>query len=164
MDNDNAPPVGFIAGKLTKECFATAQEFADELVANIRYPQSTIQIIKGAEGPPGKSIKGDRGAQGEKGEGAVTNIQNIAIAQGSTFVEFNIFPQWQNASYKIVYNGDTSSPIFDPDDDIIRIIGVGTIVKVFNEDDYIRARCYFVFTNCTSAPDGNFTLSITDVR
>lgn len=164
MDNDNTLPV-LVAGKLSKECYSTAQELVDELPSVLKIPFDTIQVIKGAQGEPGRrgrrGEKGETGSRGPKGDSGITlQIQIIAIPEGATYVEFDYFTNWRQCSYSIVHLGTQGggSPLFDPAEGIV---SVGTLVEVYDAEETTKVRCYFTFHNCSAVPDANHRLHIT---
>lgn len=167
MDNDGTLPL-LVVGKLSKPCYASAQEFADDFVANLRLGSDTVAIIQGAAGAEGKQGKtGARGAsvKGDKGDGAYLQSIEVAIPNAATYLEFNAFPGWQNATYQIRYIGaqgstDIGIPDYDPSNGIV---SAGTVVPMYQIPTTTRIRCYFTFFNCTSVPGPDHILQISKV-
>lgn len=160
--NDKLQPVALV-GKLSKECYSSAQEFAEELVQRIQIPVDTQAVIKGAKGDKGdRGEKGNKGDAGPAGTGITRIVNSVNIPNTATYVEFDIFTDWQYAIYQVRYNGKVSDPITATAYDDEVVVGVGTVVPVHAVPTPTKLRCYFVFKGPTDeVPDANHVLQIT---
>jgi len=162
--NDNAQPL-LIAGVLPRTEYASLQDFVNDLPKVLKFPIDAVAIIKGAQGISG--IKGDKGSRGEAGLPGVgiTQVdQKITIPTSVTFVEFNAFVGWENATYQIRHTGQVGNanvgvPNYSP---VNGIVGVGMVIAVYGIPTPTKIRCYFTFAGgITAVPDANHILQIT---
>jgi hypothetical protein len=145
MENDNGQPL-LVAGALPKTCYSDFNEFVRDLAKVLRIPTDTIAIIQGAQGEKGeKGQKGSPGAVGPAGPGASPNLQVIPIPLGATYVDFDHFEGYKQASYSIHYNGMVSdvdpANEFDPTDQ--GTISVAQIVEIYPGGTGGQVRAYF---------------------
>lgn len=163
--NDNRLPL--VAGKLPKECYASAQELVDDLPKVLSMPQDNVEIIKGATGPPGpRGTRGDRGEAGAAGVGISVTQSVVSIPNGVIYVEFDYFLNWENAVYKVKFNGFFAAGVGETDfNPASGIVAVGTLVPVYNVPSPTKVRCYFVFAGgITQTPNANFRLHISRIE
>ena len=165
MPNDNKQPL-LIAGKLPKQEYKSLQEFVNDLPKVLLFPIDAVSIIKGANGERG--VKGERGLQGPAGpagNGASKTGSKISIPEAATYLEFNIFPNWRNATFTVI-NEAFINPIDGEDemDTLVGWVGVGTIVQVSAIPSPTKLRCYFIFGGgATSVPGPDFYLQHTSI-
>ena len=174
MDNDNTQPL-LVAGKLSKQCYESLQDFVDELPSVLKFPLDAVAVIKGAAGENGKKgDKGEKGNKGDKGDGAVRDARLISIAMGATYVAFPIFDGWEYATYTIRHAGMVGStePTIPAHNPITEgIVGVGIVIALYLSPSPTTIRCYFVYAAGTAAgghhisavPDAHHLLQISVV-
>lgn len=163
MDNDKTTPV-LLAGTLPKSCYADANEFASDLVKQLRIPSDTYSVIQGAKGEIGKrggpGGAGPKGDKGEKGDSEAT-LKVIAIPMGSTYVDFPWFALYKKASYHIHHKGRINSiavgvPAYNPA--ASGIVAIGTIIEMAPGSTIVRV--FFLFSGIVTVPDSDHVLHI----
>lgn len=164
MDNDNTPPL-FVAGDLPKTCYADANELLRDIAKVLRVPFDTYTVIKGAQGDPGKTVRGPSGTvgpAGAAGSDAAMYVRKIPIPLGATYVDFNTFIGYDRASFSIHHKGHIGSLVVDPpayNPAVSGIVSVGTVIGIQPAAAVIRV--FFLFgAGIVTVPDLNHVLHI----
>jgi hypothetical protein len=175
MDNDNTQPL-LVAGKLSKECYESLQDFVDELPSVLKFPIDAVSVIQGAAGTDGaKGAKGDTGAKGSKGdtgEGVILDFRMIDIANAAKYVDFPIFDGWENAVYTIRHKGQIGSTdplIVSHNPSTEGVVGVGIVIALYLSPLPTTIRCYFVYAGgpgggIVAVPDAFHFLQISSYK
>ena len=161
MANDNQQPL-LVAGQLPKECYESLQDFVNDLPNVLLFPLDAVEIIKGAKGDEGpKGSKGAKGDAGQDGSNLTLFDIIVSIPDNVAYVEFDVFSGWETASYTIRHSGLVSNIVPIVYDPANGIVGVGSVVAVYNTPSPTKIRCYFVFAGAiTATPDENHILQI----
>lgn len=164
MDNDNTTPL-LVAGKMPKTCYEDVNELIADIAKVLRIPFDTYTVIKGAEGIPGKTVRGPSGVTGPAGPAgsdASMYVRKVPIPLGATFVDFNTFIGYDRASFSIHHKGQIGSLIPDPpiyNPGTAGIVGIGTVIGIAPSAAVIRV--FFLFGGgITTVPDINHVLHI----